>query len=170
MHEIFILRHGHAEDTSQKGDFYRKLIKEGKEKVKKLGLFFNNLNEELNLVLTSPLIRAKETAEIFINNIQPKPNLKTVDFLSCGASSTEIVRGLLPFSQVNKILLIGHAPDLENFLGRLIGAKNIKLKKGALAKVILNNGIELSGELEWLIIPKLINATLKINLEKRRNS
>ncbi len=157
MQEIFILRHGQAEDLSlTTNDFDRKLTEEGKEKVKRLSLFFNKLKEELDLVLSSPLLRAKETAEIFIENIIPKPDLKIVDFLSSGASCKDIVKGLLSYSSSNKLVLIGHSPDLELFLGKLIGAERIKLKKGAIAKIILNNAIELSGELEWLITPKII--------------
>ena len=159
MQEIFILRHGHAEEAGQsesKTDFDRKLTEEGKVKINKLGLFFNTLEEGINLVLSSPYLRAKETAEIFVNCLESKPDLKIVDFLSCGSSSKEIVKGLMPYSSLKKILLVGHMPDLELFLGKLIGAERINLKKGALAKVTLDNSIEFSGELVWLITPKLI--------------
>lgn len=159
MEEIYILRHGQAQDLTEdqvKNDFDRQLTEEGKTKTKKLSLFFNILEENIDLVLSSPYLRAKETAEIFVNDLAPKPDLKIVDFLSCGASSKDIASGLLPFSMHKKIILVGHAPDLEVFLGKLIGAERIKLKKGALAKVILNNSIELSGELEWLITPRLV--------------
>lgn len=159
MQEIFILRHAQAEDlsdNSEKTDFERKLTNEGEIKTKKLGLFFNSLEEEVNLVLSSPYIRAKQTAEIFISFLNPKPELKVVDFLASGASIKEIASSLLPYTLNNKIILVGHAPDLEIFLGKLVGAERIKLKKGAIAKVTLNNSVELSGELVWLIIPKLL--------------
>lgn len=157
--EIFILRHAHAEDLKEgqaKSDFDRNLTEEGKTKAKKLSLLFNSLEENVDLVLSSPFNRAKETAEIFIGNLEPKPELKIVDFLSCGVSINEISRGLASYSSLKKVIIIGHAPSLEIFLGRLIGAKRIKLKKATLAKVILNSKIELSGELEWLITPKLV--------------
>lgn len=159
MQEIFILRHGHAEDlnnTIHKNDFDRALTEEGKLKITKLSFFFNKLDENLDLILSSPLKRAKETAEFFLKNLDVKPEFKIVDFLSSGVSCKEIVKGLLPYNSLSKVLLIGHAPDLELFLGKLISANSVKLKKGAMAKVILDNGIELSGELEWLITPKLI--------------
>ena len=161
MQEIFILRHSQAEDTSEgqvKNDFDRKLTEEGKLKTKKIGLFFNSLEEDVNLVLSSPYLRAKETAEIFVDNLTPKPDLQIVDFLSCGAGSRDIAKGLLSYSSHKKLTLIGHAPDLEVFLGKLIGAERVKLKKGALAKVVLNNSIELAGELAWLVTPKLIKS------------
>ena len=159
MQEIFILRHGQAEDlneTENKNDFDRSLIPEGKDKIQKLGLLFNKLEESVDIVLSSPLKRAKETAEIFVSNITPKPELKIVDFLSSGTSCKDIAKGLLPYFQLNKIVLVGHAPDLELFLGKLIGAERIKLKKGALGKIVLANSIELSGELEWLITAKIV--------------
>lgn len=159
MQEIFILRHGLAEDLNEsktKTDFDRKLTEEGKEKIKKLSLFMGKLEEGVDLVLSSPYLRTKETAEIFIHNLIPKPKLIFVDFLASGVSPKEIAKGLLDYSSSKKIVLVGHAPDLETFLGNLIGATRIKLKKGAIAKVTLNNELELLGELEWLVIPKLL--------------
>lgn len=159
MNEIFILRHGQAEEPNEvpeKSDFNRNLTKDGKTKTKNLSLFFNKLQEEVDLVLSSPYLRAKETAEILVSNIAPKPELKIVDFLSCGASSKEIAKGLIPYSTLKKVVLVGHAPDLELFLGKIIGGDRVKLKKGAIAKIVLSNPIELSGDLEWLITPKVI--------------
>lgn len=159
MEEIFILRHAHAEDITEGqpagNDFDRKLTEEGIEKTKKLSNFFKRLKEETDIILSSPYRRAKETAEIFANNLGTTIALKTADFLSSGASSKDIVKGLLPYSSYKKILLVGHAPDLEHFLGKLIGAERIKLKKTSMAKVSLSNNIELSGELIWLITPKI---------------
>ena len=159
MEEIFILRHSDAEDADGKNiknDFERKLTEDGIKKAKKISLFFNSLNEDLDLVLSSPLIRAKETAETFVKNLNKKTELKIVDFLSSGTSCKDIVKGLTAYSNHKNVILVGHAPDLEIFLGKLIGGECIKLKKAALAKVKLNNQIEISGELIWLITPKLI--------------
>jgi phosphohistidine phosphatase len=157
MNEIYILRHGHAQNPDNDlDDFDRALTDEGIEKTTKLSLFFSKLDINLELVLSSPYIRAKQTAEIFTSNLTPKPAIKTVDFLACGASSKEISRGLMDYSSNKNTLLIGHSPDLEVFLGKLIGADKVMLKKGALAKVNFQNNIELSGELEWLITPKLV--------------
>lgn len=159
MEEIFILRHSEAEDLSEGkeiSDFDRKLTEDGIKKTKKLSSFFYNLNEGVDLILASPYIRTKETAEIFVSNLDPKVEIKTVDFLRSGSSLKEIAKGLLPYVSLKKIVLVGHAPDLEIFLGKLIGAERIRLKKGSLAKVSLNNSIELVGELKWLITPRLI--------------
>ena len=156
MQEIYILRHGHAQNAENGlNDFDRALTDEGVEKINKLSLFFNKLDIKLELVLSSPYIRAKQTAEIFVSNIDPKPDLKIVDFLGCGASSKEISRGLMEYSSCKNLLIVGHCPDLEIFLGKLIGAERITLKKAALAKVDFENNIEMFGELEWLITPKL---------------
>lgn len=165
MEEIYILRHGEAEDindTLTKNDFDRRLVEEGKTKTKNISLLFNKLEKEVDIVLSSPYLRAKETAEVFVTNLNTSCTLKTVDFLACGASCNEIAKALQPFSSYKKVLLVGHAPDLELFLGKLIGSKRIKLKKSALAKVILNNTIEISGELEWLVTPKIANKLSKV--------
>ena len=158
MQEIYILRHGHAQNADNGlNDFDRALTEEGIEKINKLSLFFNGLDISLEFILSSPYIRAKQTAEIFISHLICKPTLKIVDFLSCGVSSKEISRGLMEYSSSKNLLLVGHSPDLEIFLGKIIGAERVALKKGALAKVGFENSIEMSGELEWLITPKLVN-------------
>ena len=165
MQEIYILRHGHAQNTANGlNDFDRTLTEEGIEKINKLSLFFNSLNISLEFVLSSPYVRAKQTAEIFISNLTSKPDLKIVDFLSCGASSKEISRELMEYSSSKNLLLVGHSPDLEIFLGKIVGAERITLKKGALAKVSFENSIEMSGELEWLITSKLVK---KIKLKNQ---
>ena len=164
MNEIYILRHGHAIDASEAislDDFTRTLTDEGRKKIKNVSLLFNSLEADVHLVLSSPYLRAKETAEIFVSNLDLKPELKIVDFLSCGASYREIAQELRQYSSYSSIMVVGHAPDLETFLGKLIGAGRVNLKKGALAKVALGNNIELSGELEWLITPKLIKRIKK---------
>ena len=165
MQEIYILRHGHAQNIDNGlNDFDRALTEEGIEKISKLSLFFNRLDINLEFVLSSPYVRAKQTAEILISNLTSKPNLKIVDFLSCGASSKEISRGLMEYSSSKNLLLVGHSPDLEIFLGKIIGAERITLKKGALAKVSFENSIEMSGKLEWLITSKLVK---KIKLKNQ---
>lgn len=157
MDEIYILRHGHAEKVSNVlSDFDRALTVEGIEKINRLGSFLNTLEVGPDIVLSSPFLRAKQTAEVLVSNLNHKPEIKIVDFLSCGASSKDISKGLLDYSVNKSILIVGHSPDLDVFLGKLIGAGKVNLKKGALAKVNFENNIEISGELEWLITPKII--------------
>ncbi len=159
MQNIFILRHGHAEEldqVQQKNDFDRKLTEEGIDKVTKLASFLNKMEENIELILTSPLVRAKETATIMSKILVPKPDMKVVEFLTSGVSVKEIAKGLMTFNSLNNVLLVGHAPDLEIFLGKLINAERIKLKKSALAKVALNEGVELAGDLIWLVVPKVV--------------
>ncbi len=157
MQEIYILRHGHAQDAvNGLTDFERALTVEGVEKIIRISQFFNATKVKLDLILTSPYLRAKETAEVFQSNLDLKPELKIVDFLACGSSSNEISRGLQSYSLKEKVLFVGHCPDLEMFLGKLIGAGRIPLKKGSLAKVTLEDSLETSGRLEWLITPKLV--------------
>lgn len=156
MQEIFILRHGHAQDISNElTDFDRALTEEGIEKITRLGQLFSSLNNDIQLILSSPYIRAKQTAELFHSCLTLKPELKIVDFLASGSSVNEIARGLANYSSLKNALLVGHCPDLEMFLGRLIGGGRILLKKGSLAKINLGNNLEMSGDLEWLLIPKI---------------
>ncbi len=157
MDEIYILRHGHAEQSeSLVNDFDRALTAEGIEKINRLGVFINSLGVNIDIVLSSPFLRAKQTAEILVSNVTPMPEIRMVDFLSCGASSKDISKGLLDYSVNNSVLIVGHSPDLDVFLGKLIGSGKVNLKKGALAKVNFENNIEISGSLEWLVTSKIV--------------
>lgn len=172
MEEILILRHGDAQDLTEcnsSNDFDRALTDEGKKKIIKVSKLLKAIGQEIDIVLSSPFIRAKQTAEIITENISTKNGLKIVDFLGCGSSVKEIAKGLTDYTTSHSVMLIGHIPDLELFLGKLICAERIKLKKAAIGKVKLENSIELSGELEWLITPKILKK-IKLKKETSNNS
>lgn len=159
MDNIFILRHGIAEDPSlDQKDSDRKLTPEGIKKTKRLSEFFNASGEQLDLIIHSPYVRTTQTAEIFLEGLDQKPEIKIGEFLASGASSREIAKGLIPCNGLKNVLIVGHAPDLGFFIGELIDADGIRMKKGALAKVVLENSIELAGELEYLVTSKVVRA------------
>ena len=117
MKEIYILRHGKAQDISKcqsQNDFDRKLTEEGIEKTKKTAKYFSTIEKKLNLIISSPYIRAKETAEIFIDNLDYKPQLEIVDFLSAGSSTNEISKGLnLNYFDKDQILIVGFTEEVR---------------------------------------------------------
>ncbi len=135
---IWFLRHGDAEDTSP--DFERKLTDKGKRQSADAGAVLAALGVEIELCLTSPRVRACETAELAcaqLEGIEP-----TVEERLGGGwfDAIELTAGL------DQVLLVGHEPDFSDAVAELTGAR-IDMKKGGLA------GVE-HGHLRVLMRPK----------------
>lgn len=125
--KIYFIRHGIAENFA-KSDFERKLTVEGKIK---LNESFREFARENNLedfkILSSPLIRARETAEILSNKLEK--NFEVVEFLK-GCYTDELLKNLEEKGS-NKYILISHEPYISFWLKDLIG-KNIIVSRGSI--------------------------------------
>lgn len=123
---IFLLRHGEAEDAVA-DDAARRLTEKGERQARDAGLALEALGVGIDACLTSPKVRARETARI------------AAEVLGVEVEETEALRGgafdaLELAAGRGDVLLVGHEPDFSAEVGRLTGA-NIKLKKGGIAVV-----------------------------------
>jgi phosphohistidine phosphatase len=132
--EIILLRHGKAQDHTT-GDFdsSRELVEKGIEQSKRAGLFIKNSNLLPELVLTSPLKRAKQTADHFCATANLLGAV-TQSWLACGMAPNTALRELTKLSEFKRICLVGHEPDFSTFIAWLTHADidAIKVKKGSL--------------------------------------
>lgn len=123
---IYLLRHGDAEDGNG-DDAARKLSEKGKRQARAAGKALAELSAEIEACLTSPKVRAAETARL------------TCAALGVEAEIAEELRGG-PFDSLalsagrSDTLLVGHEPDFSGEVARLTGA-NVRLRKGGLAVV-----------------------------------
>jgi phosphohistidine phosphatase len=122
---IWLLRHGEAEDTAP--DELRKLTPKGRKQARAAGEALSAMGVELEACLSSPRVRAAETARIACESlgveITSEPRLG-----GGGFDAEQLVAGL------STVLLVGHEPDFSRAVGDLTGAR-IQLKKGGLAAV-----------------------------------
>jgi phosphohistidine phosphatase len=123
---IYLLRHGDAEDGSGE-DAARRLTAKGKRQAKAAGMALAALGVEIDACMTSPKVRALDTARIACGPLGLKPEI------------TEELRGGLFDSPAlsagrGDVLLVGHEPDFSGEVARLTGA-HVKLRKGGLAIV-----------------------------------
>jgi phosphohistidine phosphatase len=136
---LYLLRHGIAEDHgSRASDAERELTDEGKEKtraallaVKKMKLF------PPELVIASPLIRAKQTAEIALEVFAKDGKFEISDALIPMAEITDTMSLVAKWAKkYNRIMLVGHEPHLSSFGSALLGSPSpvIEMKKAAVAK------------------------------------
>jgi len=124
---IYLLRHGDAENDDGSGDAARRLTAKGEAQAAAAGRAIAALGLNVDSVLASPRVRARDTAEIACNALTVKPEI--VASIGDGDYDTlDLAAGR------GDVMIVGHEPVLSNEVARLTGA-NIKMKKGGLAVI-----------------------------------
>ena len=161
---LYFLRHGLADREEWSGpDFERPLTKRGKVFMERSADTLADLDLDLDLILTSPLARALQTAEIVANRLDMVDQLVQVEQLAPGFGLDELAHLLHTHSDAEAIMLVGHEPDFGEVIGALIGGGQVICKKGMLARVDVPSADWLEGELVWLIPPKLLRSASSVS-------
>jgi phosphohistidine phosphatase len=148
---LYFLRHGEADWPDwDKPDDERPLTKRGKKEMHEVAKFLARVKAQPKIILTSPLPRAAQTAEIAAEHLQVK--CREEKLLAPGFGKRELER-LLEKYQEESLMLVGHEPDFSGAIAALTGA-SVKLSKGGVALVDVDLGSK-SGRLLWLFPPKL---------------
>ena len=153
---IYFLRHADAEDLAE-SDFDRKLTPKGLDQAARVGKFCKKNGIKPEVFLTSPLVRARQTAEIVGKKIGVEPAI--ANWLACGMTPATLIQNLEPLSTKSSALLVGHEPDLSTAVSYLLGlteSVNFPIRKASLTAIDapwLDQG---SGALEFSIPPKLL--------------
>jgi phosphohistidine phosphatase len=147
---LYFLRHGRADWPDwTKPDDERPLTEFGKKEVRQVAKFLNRLKVQPDLIVTSPLPRASQTAKIAAEHLKTK--LREDEALEPGFGMSELTTVLKRHG--SKILvLVGHEPDFTRVISALTGAC-LKLSKGGVALVDIDPEAE-EGKLLWLFPPK----------------
>jgi phosphohistidine phosphatase len=155
---IYILRHGIAEDAPAGGsDANRALTQEGKQKLRAVLERARRAGVRPAVILTSPLKRALETAEIAASILEVSGDLVRTNALAPN-SSPERVWKEIRAQKAEEILLAGHEPLLSTLVAFLLGCDPlmVRMKKGALVCVDADaDGTQPHGVLNWMLISKL---------------
>jgi phosphohistidine phosphatase len=97
------------------------------------------LGLNFDLVLSSPLVRCRQTARIAIVKLRPRPTLRYLSCLAPGSSPAELIRHLAQLPPPSTVLLVGHEPGLSSFAGLLIAgpgsSRSFEFKKGGLCRI-----------------------------------
>jgi phosphohistidine phosphatase len=161
-YEIYVIRHALAEDRGDAwpDDAKRPLSEDGMSSMRKAARGLDRLGVAVDVVLTSTLVRAKQTAEIVAGALNPRPPVSTVDSLAPGGTYQEIVADLEKQTRRKRIALVGHEPGIGEFAARLIGSRHpIEFKKGAACRIDVDS-IPPSGpgDLRWLLTPRILRS------------
>lgn len=164
-YELYLIRHGVAEDRGDAwpDDSKRPLTEEGTSRMRKAARGLSRLGVVFDVVLSSPLVRARQTAEIVAGGLAPRPALANLDSLAPDAGYAALMTELEKHARKPRIALVGHEPGIGELAARLIGSRrSIEFKKGAICRIDIDeippNG---PGQLRWFITPKILLALKK---------
>ena len=148
--QLYFLRHGEADWPGwTKPDDERPLTDFGKKEVRQVAKFLNRLKVKPDLIVTSPLPRALQTAEVAAEQLKTK--LRQDEALEPGFGISEL-RTVLKRHRSKVLMLVGHEPDLSSVISALTGA-SLKLSKAGVALVDIDPEAA-EGRLLWLFPPK----------------
>lgn len=159
---LYLLRHAIAVERGTPGfeeDRLRPLTDEGRAKMERIAAGMRALKLEFDVVLTSPYVRARETAEIAAAALDRKSRLQMEPALRADRSPQEFVNKLASkFADKDQVLAVGHEPFLSSLATLLLGMPGrsaVVMKKGALCKLNISRlKPRAVAQLEWLLTPK----------------
>ncbi len=156
--KLFLLRHGEAEDDAPGGkDADRRLTENGRRATRSVASALTGV-AKVSRILASPLLRARETAEI-VAKAFPRAPLAITKALSPSATVEEILVELESPGEEEGILLVGHQPHLGLLLGYLVTGKagaEIPVRKSSVSCVAFKSGRpEPPGALRWMLSPRI---------------
>jgi phosphohistidine phosphatase len=159
---LYLVRHAIAEDAPTGGDdAERRLTPGGRRKMRGVVRGLCALGVEPDVILTSPLVRAVETARIVVAGLRGAPEPREAEALTPDVPPVETLKALRLFGRSQQVMVIGHEPNLSSTLALLLtGAADgaaIELKKGSCAAVELTAFEPRSGAtLRWLLPPRVL--------------
>ena len=164
-HELYIIRHGIAEERGDKwpDDSRRPLTEEGMSRLKKSARGLIEIGVEFDIVLTSPLVRARQTADIVAAAFNTRPMIAVLESLSPGVSPQTVLSDLEAHAKRSRIALVGHEPGLGELAAKLMSARRpIEFKKGAICRIDVDalppSG---PGDLRWMLTTKILRSIRK---------
>jgi phosphohistidine phosphatase len=157
--DLYIIRHAEAQPLGERtisADADRPLTEAGKAQARLLAQTLQRLGVKLDVLLTSPLLRARQTAEEMLSSWKaPVPELQVTDELAPGGKRKGLSRFLRELEK-EAVGLVGHQPDLGLYAAWLIGSKKIGIdldKTGTACIQCPKGPRKRRGTLIWLVTP-----------------
>ena len=157
---LYLVRHAIAAERGDKypDDTKRPLTRKGIGRMRETVRGFGTLKPDIELVLTSPLVRARQTADILIDRLSPEPAIEVCPALAPDHSPAEVADAIAQVGNRRVIALVGHEPDLGQLGAWLIGAHEpLVFKKGSIARIdVPAFPPARDGQLVWLATPRML--------------
>lgn len=160
--QLFVVRHAVAEDVGAGGDdAARRLTPRGRKRFARMVRRLAAAGLEIDLVATSPLVRCRQTAELLADELAreqtDRPRIAVVESLAPGADWQSLVEWTVE-QDAARVAWVGHAPCVGRLVALSIGdgSAAVRMDKGAIAAIALDDGLGQPGELDWLVTPDLM--------------
>lgn len=151
---LYFLRHGRAGSPRATNDDARELTNTGVAALRSAAPLWRRLNLRPDLVLSSPLARALQTAELLCEAVGRSPVVD--DRLRPGATWGAMARAMAAHEDARRVMFVGHEPDFSAAISELTSAASVRMRKGGLACVEFYGIPEPGGgEIAWLLDPDL---------------
>ena len=161
-YQFFVMRHGIAVargDPNFPDDAKRPLTPEGRKKLKAVARGLFRLGLCVDAIISSPFVRASETAAIIAEVLGPEITIESSDFLRPGGSLQALLTSLGKRAEHRSVLVIGHEPDLSEGVARLIGntRASFQFKKGGCCRIDFEKfPPHPPGTLVWWLTPRVM--------------
>ncbi|HKG53659.1 MAG TPA: phosphohistidine phosphatase SixA [Anaerolineales bacterium] len=161
---LYIIRHAIAVEEGTAGyesDSERPLTDKGRKKMRQIAKGLRNLGVEFDLILSSPYVRARETAEILADTLKPKKKITFTENLIPSGNPELLIGEITDNYSVDNIALVGHEPHLSNLIGILVAESSkmdLTLKKGGVCYLSADDlhHRDHRATLEWLLTPGIL--------------
>lgn len=160
--QLYLVRHAVAAERGEDypDDAKRPLTSAGIARMRKATKGLAALDVSFDLILTSPLVRARQTADILAHGLPGSPPLEQTDALAPAGTSAAVIKQLGHHMRLARIALVGHEPNIGELAATLIGARApLPFKKGAVCRIDFEvfppKG---AGALVWFATPKMLRA------------
>ena len=166
--EMYIIRHGDAIDRNDPqvtGDAMRWLTETGRDEVAVSARLLATLGVVPDLVLTSPMVRARQTAEIVTDLIGPASGPEISEHLVYGGSLAGVLEDILHRGHPARVVLAGHMPSVGALVGYLAWGRpenEVPFRTGEVCRIDLPDDVPMPGygDVRWLIPPRIARKIL----------
>jgi len=160
MLELYLVRHGVAAERGKEwpDDSKRPLTPDGIARLRRGARGLTALEVTFDQIVTSPLVRTRQTADVLSEELKGKPPVVTADSLAPAGSSAAVMQELAKYVRHARVALVGHEPNLGELAAQLIGARMpLEFKKGGVCRIDFDmlppKGV---GMLRWFLTPKML--------------
>ena len=158
--ELYIVRHAIAAERGSEwpDDTKRPLTERGIHRFKQEVAGLRSLDASIDEIITSPLVRAKQTADLLASGLGGKPVVRILKALEPGHSPTAIIGQVAKLARRNRIAIVGHEPGLGELAAHLLGASRpLPFRKGSICRIDLESlTSKRAGSLIWFVTPKIL--------------
>lgn len=159
--QLYVIRHAiaHQRGEDWPDDRLRPLTEDGRARMAKEARGLVAMGAAFDEILTSPLVRTRQTADILADAFRASPRITEVPALEPGRTPKEVATALRNFTRRTSLALVGHEPGLGELAAWLVGLRGpLAFKKGAVAlvEVALLPPPAGSGELRWFVPPRIL--------------